>query len=512
MIPRLCLTMGLINQYRLPLPGNGRRPFPGKFGNMAPPLLKLFDEDALDQIHQLTVDILSKVGFLCESEPVLKMIKEHVSRVDAQKKRVWMTEDELMEWVKKAPHELTLASRDGKNDLPHPARISYGCTDGQPVEVFDLETGKRRYSTYNDCIQLAKMGDALPQVQIYWPMVSATDKDPAVCSYYEFTASLENTTKHIQHGAGGTLEADFQIEYASAIMGSEKELRRKPIVSNTHTPISPLVLDQGQIDGAVAYARAGLPNIHLVMVILGSSGPVTMPGAIAQGNAEILASIAICQMAKPGSPSIYSFESGSMDMRSGVFLSGSIEGALMTAGACQLSHRYHLPNQMGGLAASGAVPGYEVGIQKAISGLIPVMAGADCVVGIGGINRSGVESCIQMVLDCEAWKSIIRTVERITVDENSLAMKAIEEVGPGGTFLRNMHTLRNFKKETIIPELVSGHSSKEIPKEEEMVANARKKAKQILAEHKSPGFEPALKKELDQIFKKHAEIALGKNK
>jgi trimethylamine:corrinoid methyltransferase-like protein len=43
-----------------------------------------------------------------------------------------------------------------------------------------------------------------------------------------------------------------------------------------------------------------------------------------------------------------------------------------------------------------------------------------------------------------------------------------------------------------------------------MVANARKKAKRILAEHKSPSFESSLKKELDQIFKKHTEKALGK--
>jgi len=479
---------------------------------MGAPLLELFEKDALDQIHQLTVDILSKVGFLVESGPVLEMVSEHVSRVDKQKKRVWMDESELMEWVRKAPKELTLASRDGKNDLPHPAKVSYGATDGQPVEVFDLETGARRYSTYADCIQLAKLGDALPQVQLYWPMVAATDKDPAVCSYYEFTASLENTTKHIQHGAHDTDEADFQIEYCSAIAGSLKNLQRKPFISNTHTPVSPLFLDAGQINGAVAYARAGLPNIHLVMVILGSSGPVTIPGAIAQGNAEILASIAVCEMANPGSPSIYSFESGSMDMRSGVFLSGSIEGALMTAGACQLAKRYSLPNQMGGLAASGAIPGYEVGIQKAISGLIPVMAGADSVVGIGGINRSGVESCIQMVLDCEAWRSIVRTVEEIRIDENSMALKAIEEVGPGGTYLRSLHTLRNFKKETIIPELVSGHSSKDVPKEEEMIANARKRAKKLLAEHKSPGFESSMKKELDGIFKKHADLAMKVHK
>ncbi|MEM4262124.1 MAG: trimethylamine methyltransferase family protein [Thermoplasmata archaeon] len=477
--------------------------------HLAKAILEIFDKDALERIHEKSIEILDKVGIVIESKPVLEMVKQHVSRVDTSKMRAWFSESELMEWVRKAPNEITLCSRDGKRDLPHPSKVSYASTDGQPVEVFDIETGVRRYSTYNDCVQLAKLGDALPQIDLYWPMVAATDKDPAVCSYYEFVASLENTTKHVQHGAHGTEEAEFQIEYAAAIVGGRDKLERRAIISNSHTPVSPLIQEKAQIDGAVAYARANLPNIHLIMIILGSSGPVTIPGAIAQGNAEILSAIAICEMARPGSPQLYSFEAGAMDMRSGVFLSGSVEGAIMTAAACQLSRMYRLPNQMGGFAASGAVPGYEVGIQKAISGLIPVMAGADCVVGIGGINRSGVESAVQMVLDCEAWRSILKTVEDIVLDENTFAMKAIEEVGPGGTYLRNIHTLKNFKKEIVIPELVSGHSEKaNLGTEEEMLINAKKKAKKILAEHKSPGFEPELKKELDAIFKRHTEKQL----
>jgi trimethylamine--corrinoid protein Co-methyltransferase len=476
---------------------------------LAKAMLEIFDKEALQRIHEKSVEILDKVGIVVESEQVLQMARQHVSRVDMKKRRVWFSEYELMEWVKKAPKEITLCSRDGKHDLPHPSRVSYAATDGQPVEVFDLETGVRRYSTYEDCVQLAKLADALPQIDLYWPMVAATDKDPEVCSYYEFVASLENTTKHIQHGAHGIEEAEFQIEYAAAIVGGRDKLEKRAIISNTHTPISPLVQEKAQIEGAVTFSRANLPNIHLIMIILGSSGPVTIPGAVAQGNAEILSAIAICEMARPGSPQLYSFEAGAMDMRSGVFLSGSVEGAIMTAVACQLSRMYGLPNQMGGFAASGAIPGYEVGVQKAISGLIPVMAGADCVVGIGGINRSGVESAIQMVLDCEAWRSILKTVEDIALDDNSFAMKAIEEVGPGGTYLRHIHTLRNFKKEIVIPELVSGHSEKvSLGTEEEMLVNAKKKAKKLLAEHESPGFEPGLKKELDAIFKKHVDRKL----
>ncbi|MDH4123975.1 MAG: trimethylamine methyltransferase family protein, partial [Thermoplasmata archaeon] len=170
---------------------------------MAKAVFELFNKDSLQRIHEKTVEILDKIGFLVESPPVLDMIREHVSRVDMKKMRVWLSESELMEWIKKAPSQVTLASRDGKHDLPHPSKITYGCTDGQPVEVFDIDTGVRRYSTYSDCVQLAKLGDALSQIDLYWPMVAATDKDPVVCSYYEFVASLENTTKHVQHGANG---------------------------------------------------------------------------------------------------------------------------------------------------------------------------------------------------------------------------------------------------------------------------------------------------------------------
>jgi len=75
--------------------------------------------------------------------------------------------------------------------------------------------------------------------------------------------------------------------------------------------------------------------------------------------------------------------------------------------------------------------------------------------------------------------------------------------------LRSLHTLKNFKREIVIPELVMGHSDKKnMGTEEEMLINAKKKAKRILAEHKSPGYDPSLKRDLDAIFKKHADLKL----
>lgn len=476
---------------------------------MAPPMLQLFSQEQLDKIHEASMEILSKTGILIESEEVLKLVSEHVPGADLKSRRVLFDEATLMEWVNKAPREITLFGRDPNHDLPHPAkRPGYSCPDGQPAEIFDLETGKRRYSTMKDCQELARLADALPEIGLYWPMVSATDMPGEICSYYELVASLENTTKHVQHGAHGNEEAAFQIEYVSAIVGSAEDLRRRPIISSTHTPISPLVLDKNQIEGAVALARAGIPNIHLTMVIQGSTGPVTVAGSLAQANAEILASIAVCQIAAPGCPSLYSCESGAMDMRSGVFMSGSIEGALITAGACQLSNRYGLPNQMGGLAASGAVPGYEVGFQKAMSGLIPAMAGADSVVGIGGLNRSGVESAVQMVIDCELWRFIERGVREISLDAEAMAIDVVGEVGPGKTYLTNKHTLRHFKEEIAIPLLTTGKSMENIDCSEEIVVNAKDNAKRILSEHDPQGFPSDLTKELDEIYKKHSEMRL----
>jgi len=415
-----------------------------------------------------------------------------------------MVEDALS----KAPKEFVMAARDRRWDLRLPAtdRV-YGVNDGQPTEVWDIDRQVKRKSTVHDLVDLTLVCDAMQEVDLYWPEVVATDLPPDVSNNHEFVASLFHTGKHIQHGAGCVEDARFQIETAAAVVGSEEELAKRPIISITHTPITPLRYEEGDIEAVVEFARAGLPVVHLSMAISGSVAPVTLAGTVSLVNAENLAGFVISQAAKPGAPVLYSSESGPMDMKTGVFLSGSTEGALINSAGCQMARRYGIPSQVGGTAASGCRPGYEIGYQKAISGLLPAMAGADQVVGIGGFERSGCESVEQVIMDCELWRNILRAWNGIDVNKDTMATDVISRVGPGGYFMKDTHTLRFFRKENLLPKIAMLPSTPDAAEEPIRLA-ARKEAKRILVQHRPPGIDEDVAARIKAILSRYDQMTI----
>jgi len=453
-----------------------------------------------DTVHAESVRILEDVGIKVTSTRVLRMLSDHGAACDERTQIAKLPEEMVEEALSRAPKEFVMAARDGSHDLPLPAKDHVqGCNDGQPTEVWDMDTREKRKSTARDLVDLTIVCDAMPEVDLYWPEVVATDLPPEASNLHEFVASLFFTGKHIQHGAGSAVDARYIIRVAAAVVGSEKALARRPIASITHTPITPLRYEEGDVDAVVEFARAGLPVVHLSMAISGSVCPVTLAGTVALVNAENLAGAVISETARPGAPILYSSESGPMDMRTGVFLSGSTEGALINAAGCQMARRYGLPSQVGGTAASGCRPGFEVGYQKAISGLLPAMAGADQVVGIGGFDRSGCESVEQVVMDCELWRNIVRACRGIRVDAEALGFDAIVRVGPGGYFMKDIHTLRNFKREILLPRIAMRPAAPGSG-EEPMVAAAREEARRILREHRPPELDKSVRQEVLSIL------------
>ena len=245
------------------------------------------------------------------------------------------------------------------------------------------------------------------------------------------------------------------------------------------------------------------------MAISGSVAPVSLIGTTTLVNAENLAGAVMSELSAPGAPILYSSESGPMDMRTGVFLSGSTEGAMINAAGCQMARRYRLPSQVGGIAASGCRPGFEVGYQKAISGLIPAMAGADQVVGIGGFERSGCESLEQIVMDCELWRNVLRACRGIEVSEPTMAYDAVARVGPGGYFMKDPHTLKHFRNEVLLPKIAM------LPAEadavgEPMSAAAIREAKRLRAEHRCSPLEPDIQKEVLALLSEYDKGNIGK--
>ncbi|MGQ9586794.1 MAG: trimethylamine methyltransferase family protein [Thermoplasmata archaeon] len=447
--------------------------------------MSVLSKDDIEQVHQSALRILAEVGVKIDSPSVLEMLAKAGGKVDREKQLAFIDERMIVQALKSAPRKIRLSSRRGiDHDIPHEGTQLIS-TDGQPPAVFDMDTLKKRPSILKDVIDFAVLADALPEVDFVWPPVVATDMPPARSSFYEFLATLAYTSKHVQHGATSPEEASFQIEIASAILGSTEELRRRPIFSDVCTPISPLRYDQGEAEALVILSRAGVPMVHLSMAIAGAVTPVTIAGSLAIINAENLCGLTISQVASPGAPSIYSSFSGVSDLRTGIFLCGTPEGILMDAAAIEMARHYGLPSCAGGPSNAARSLSAEAGYQTAMTAMASMLEGADLMVGLGGLDRAGMMSLEKLTMDCEVWRWLERLRAGVTIDESTLGLDAIRRQGPGGTFLSDPHTLEHMRRDLLIPQVTGYHKGGEPDHSaDELIEYAKKKTKDLLALHR----------------------------
>jgi len=461
----------------------------------------------VEEVHGTSLMILSEVGFRMESAAVLRMLQSAGARVDEKRLTVYLDEHMVSEALRTRPRKVRLCSRAGKDRTVPEDGTQLVSTDGQPAAVLDISTGRKRPSTLKDAVDLAILADALPEVDYIWPPVVATDMPADRSSYYEFLVTITNSGKHVQHAAASEEEARFQIEVASAILGSEDELRRRPIISDVCTPISPLRYDKGEAEGMVLLARHGVPVVQLSMGIAGTVTPSSVAGTLAVVNAENLFGLTVTQVANPGAPSIYSSFSGVTDLRSGVFLCGTPEAILMDLGAIQMAKHYGLPSCAGGPANASRTVSIEAGYQTAMTAMASLLAGADLMVGLGGLDRSGMMSFEKLVMDCELLRWLRRMRAGIDVTADTLGYEAVKRQGPGGTFLSDPHTLRFMRKDLMIPQVTAYHAPGEPDhSRDDLVEHARRRVKEILAGHRPPLLDSVTADRVGAIAKRYGIV------
>lgn len=466
--------------------------------------------DDIEKIHDTSIRMLSEVGFRIDSPAVLGLLVQAGVRADEKKMLIFLTERQVDEALRSAPRRIKICSRGGRDHVIPEAGVQLISTDGQPPAIFDVGTGKKRPSTLKDVINLAVLADALPEVDFIWPPVVATDMPPDKSSYYEFLVTMAHSSKHIQHAAADADEANFQLDIGAAILGSRDDLRRRPIFSDVCTPISPLRYDRGEVEAMVVLARSGIPVVQLSMGIAGSVTPVSVAGTLAVINAENLCGLTITQMAGPGAPSIYSSFSGVTDLKSGVFLCGTPEAVLMDVAATEMAKYYGLPSCAGGPGNASRTLSMEAGYQNAMTLMASFLGGSDMMVGLGGLDRSGMVSLEKVVMDCELWRWLRRLRDGITVDEASLGFDAVRRQGPGGTFLSDPHTLKFMRKDLMIPQVTGYHAPGEPDySRDDLVEHARRRVEEILKTHKPPLLDEATAERVGEVAKRYGIVGKG---
>lgn len=464
--------------------------------------LEVLTKEEVQKIHEATLHIIENVGVRFPSKRALEIWAANGAQVDFEKKIVRAKPQLIEDAIKKCPPKYDLGARDPQQNLPLDGNHVCLGTDGCGVEIIDIETKQKRTSCLQDVRDIARIADATPEVAFHWVPLSAQDTPVEARGLHELKAVWENSTKHVQtESIYNVHEAKAAVEMAEILAGGKEELRKRPVLSLMQCTAPPLGHDGGSLDAALIAAEAGIPTGFMTMSACMTTGPATMAGTLAVGNAEVIAATALLQLATPGAPVFYAAAQTASDPRLGVYTGGGPEDFLFGAATNVLADFYNIPLSMGSFATGAKEPNWQAGLEGSLSTFMASVVMSDMLLGCGFLHGSRIWSFAEMMMDCEIFSIIHKMMQGIVVNEETLALDAIAAVGPGGHYLAQKHT-RNHMRELFLPQFLDRRPYTQWEDKGDDARDwALDKARKILKEHQPDPLDEKISSEFERIIK-----------
>jgi len=311
--------------------------------------LGILTEDACEEIHLATLEVLERTGVWVEADDALDVYADAGCEVDREHRIVRIPPYVVDEAIRKAPATQTCGARNPENDMVLSGRRVTFTNFSTGVNVNDIETGERRASTSQDVHDIGVLVDWADQIDFYFAAVTANEAPAETQGLHGYAAALSSTSKPVWPALETVAEFEAAYQIAALVAGGEDAVRERQFISSGGCTVSPLRLPKTMTDVTMWGARKGLATGALCMTMAGGSGPATMAGTIVVGNAELLAALVLVQAVQPGLSYLYSTSGTFMDMRYGVCPVGSPEAAFMNTGIAALARYYMLPSWVAGL-------------------------------------------------------------------------------------------------------------------------------------------------------------------
>ncbi len=462
--------------------------------------LTALTENEVEQIHEGALRVLSGTGIAINDETVLEILENAGCRLERESRRVYLAEDAIAEALSAAPRAFTLFTRTGQAAInlgsgSFSARLSSGATG-----MLDLETGLKRAPTLQDAADALRLADALPHIHGVSTMAVQPAEVPVTSIDLEMMRlALTHTAKPLGYVCLNEEFIEPVLDMAAAAAGGMDHLRERPFLTALAESTSPLRLVPSQMKVLRTFAARGLPLTLHAHPIAGLSAPVTLAGELVITHAEVLALAAIAQLVRPGTPVAYGMSASVPDMRNGRNLSGAPEIGLLGTAVAQLARRVGLPCVMSS-GSDAFEPGVQSVLERLMTLLPPALAGID-LVNLSTLETKMAFSQVQLVLDDMLLGIVGRLLKGITVDDESLALDLIAELGSGGMYLSADHTRRHFRAELLTPELThhEPRDSWERNGRPTLQTRAQDRVRQILATHQSLPLPGSTAAQLDEI-------------
>ncbi len=466
------------------------KPQPGRKGISGGQYLPLDEADIL-KLHKTSLRVFSEIGVQVNDREARDLFRRAGAQVDESSGVVRIPAGMVEDLVGTAPATVTLCGRDDSGLLDCElggSQVHMG-TGGTALNVQDPGEVRIRPAQLEDITRMATLVNALENIHFYMLNVYPSDVQDEAIDVNRFGAALARTNKHVMGGVYTIDGIRSVIRMAELIAGSPARLRERPFLSMVTCVISPFKLDEHYSRLTMEVARQGIPVVVPSEPLCGATAPITLAGNILIQNVDSLSGVMLAQLVNPGTPTLYGCISSITDLRELKYLSGAVEMGLMNAASAQLARFYNLPYYATAGMTDSKTNDVQAGYESALTSLLVALAGANFIHDAAGF----IEFCMtasydKLVIDNEIIGMVMRAVEGIRVDDETLAFEEIHKAGPGGHFVSSRHTRRHMRSEHYAPQL-SDRMNRDVWEKEgapDTVARATQTVKSILDRKPAP--------------------------
>jgi len=167
-----------------------------------------------------------------------------------------------------------------------------------------------------------------------------------------------------------------------------------------------------------------------------------------------------------------------------------------------MAHFYDLPMFAFGGFSDSKLPDQQANIEAALTLMTNSLSGSHLVHDLGYLESGLTGSLAQLVI-CDELISWIKTsLMPVEINDETLALDVIDEVGPDGHFISNAHTLAHFRQRWY-PTLFdrSNYDGWIAKGGKDLGQRAAEKAEQLLAKHTPEPLPGEIQKRLQEIVK-----------
>ena len=456
--------------------------------------------DELESIHDASLRILEDIGMDFLDAEARRLLVEAGADVRGDDPRVRFDRAMVLDKITTVPSSFTLHATNPAHDLIIGGNaVAFGSVASAP-NVFDMDNGRRvgNRADYQNLIRLSQMLNTVHFLAGY--PVEPIDIHASIRHLDATYDALTLCDKPIHAYSLGRQRNQDCLEMVRIARGIDHDtLEREPSIFTVINSSSPLRLDSPMLQGILEYSARNQVIVMTPFTLAGAMAPVTLAGALAQQNAEALAGIVLTQVVRPGSPAVYGGFTSNVDMQSGAPAFGTPEFMRTAMVGGQLARRYGFPYRSSNVCAANTLDA-QAAYESVFSLWGAVMGGGNLIMHGAGWMEGGLHAGYEkVILDAELLQMVSAFLEPIVVDEDTLAIEAIREVGPGGHFFGVGHTQERFRTAFHHP-ILSDWRNFETWQEAgspDAATKANRVWKDMLAAYEAPAMDDARRAELE---------------